>query len=1700
MSDSRLNHLGSVLESKNSTLRREAAVAFGKYCLSDSKVAEVLLKYICSPSWDARVAAADALHALLRNMGTFNGKIEDVPVAGSLQEINAGYVLKTFKPLLSDDGTALSAGSSGTKVNVHQQRLVLDQHLDMSAVIGVTSAGFLNDTDVLPQSTSNSPRQEPEELLTADCSKLKTEVKVEDFENGAGDRVDCASQNAFLRFFCRIPLPLVDACALQLLHVLILDQFNDFVSGRSATAPVRETCAQALGHFLHKTDPNRQTVVLGHLRNLLLMQGERKWHCRQSALLVFKYFFAVALSSEAFNDCFKLVVASLNDPVDDVVSCAVTTLSSLLSNPSVDEKRSDLIQQVMANVWQLLEQESKKEQLRTGLDALAVDLIGIVETWLRLQETSVLTRDQIMTIVSMVDEQFQSRSQKIISLLFTAFRRDEGVLNGTDVLTILKLFYRVLLFTAPASDIVLLENVYITSKTLLEKYGSKLIQSRALLDKIGPWAGCLLLDHRNAVIDVFTYCVDIATSSRDDPLIRMGSEEVRCLSDKEKDDVYITRKIIAAKFLATIIQLHYESRIELDGQPVTEAIQLLFVPFLRSNLLYQNLGAAVILNEWAAVFRDSSNRGVQLDPPVTLLQICDAFLRAPAKNYDELTSAVNHLTMDCKEFVDYCVVRGVDRSKLGMGESISVEEISKMAFDLCLPLLTAPNHIESLTTRYNVLADSIQFTKLAVKTNTTRVSAFLASALFYFGFAPEKLTPMVRPLVECMQNEQNSTVSAEVFRGAITLMIAYSWPRTPRPYVKVLARAMDMFSSCSNRIPKPEDWAGKDQQHSILTLQWTDPEKRVLSSQSSNAELMFLVCSTFAVDQLPEFYEHFALDNCPNQQVLLSRLALHDCMWSRVGSTLSDSSTTLILELLTNSNPALRFAGAKAVETFARSRLGDTISRIFHRLSSMLANVSNPHERKGAIEAMLRLSFLDSALSGAVSLLAPLVFVRMTDKLEEVREAAGEAFRNMVPLLALEDVSNPVPGLNEELSAKRVESAEFVNVLSAPGKLTLVETSTIRGLCKTIQLRHYQAEGITWMRFLRKFGLNGILADDMGLGKTLQTLCALALSIDNDVQLSSRCSLIVCPRTLVDHWCNEWRRFFPGRTPARHVEGAPTKWKSAEIVVAAYEELKGNSSLGRVAWNYVVLDEGHVLRNPKTAIWRAANELNCTSRLILSGTPVQNSPADLWALFTWLMPGYLGDERHFRAQFLRKILKCRSHKATDKDIQDGAEAVSQLHRLILPFIMRRLKSEEGITWMRFLRKFGLNGILADDMGLGKTLQTLCALALSIDNGKRSVFIYFRAINVQLSSRCSLIVCPRTLVDHWCNEWRRFFPGRTPARHVEGAPTKWKSAEIVVAAYEELKGNSSLGCTANRTQLAARRGISPLHALTALRQLVDHPSLIEDVLAKLAAPEEIMRLLSSASSGKMAALGQLLNECGIGVAVENEDPEDEDPLSSIPVEMPHRALIFCQWKSSVQLVSGALSRGDFGAPISHLVLDGSVAPSDRQSIVDRFNTDHLIDVLVLTTHIGGVGLNLTGADVVIFLDHDWNPMKDLQAIDRAHRIGQTRKVNVYRLITQGTIEDKVMSLHKFKQDTADALIGADNRSLQTMATDELMSMFILDGEQPSKENGGPEAKKKRKSASAADTSSVEDRWNLAELWDESQYEQQFDVSQFIKDAV
>lgn len=155
--------------------------------------------------------------------------------------------------------------------------------------------------------------------------------------------------------------------------------------------------------------------------------------------------------------------------------------------------------------------------------------------------------------------------------------------------------------------------------------------------------------------------------------------------------------------------------------------------------------------------------------------------------------------------------------------------------------------------------------------------------------------------------------------------------------------------------------------------------------------------------------------------------------------------------------------------------------------------------------------------------------------------------------------------------------------------------------------------------------------------------------------------------------------------------------------------------------------------------------------------------------------------------------------------------------------------------------------------------------------------------------------------------------------------------------------------------------------------------------------------------------QLLLDCGIG----NWD---------VSVNQ-HRALIFCQLKAMLDIVEHDLLRAHLPA-VTYLRLDGSVSPGSRFEIVEKFNSDPSIDVLLLTTQVGGLGLNLTGADTVIFVEHDWNPMKDLQAMDRAHRIGQKKVVNVYRLITRKSLEEKIMGLQKFKLMTANTVVTGE----------------------------------------------------------------------------
>ncbi|CAI2345733.1 unnamed protein product [Caenorhabditis sp. 36 PRJEB53466] len=1645
----RLQQLNPLLEAKNPNVRNEAAAAFGKFSIFDGKVVEILKKHLTSQNWDTRVSAGRALQAVLLNCQDFDDKKNDTDSTAfeQLKNINVMRVLQTFKPLLSESELAIKKLEK-EPLNNQKQREIIDEHLEYSQITGMSSRKFLSDDEFIIGTTEVPETAGADEATSQELAQVTKKESAEGDGESAETVIErkktfwrilrefvnlVSEQQWYTRHgsaiaichiattsFNRLSNDLIDSTLYLLIHVLILDKFNDFISGRNATAPVREQCAQALVHMLRGTDQKRRELLLQIVVQMVETPGDNNWNVRQSGLLILKYYFAIARNDgqqNTFDRCFDLVIQSLDDSVDDVTGCAVKTLSSILSNKEIPaDEMNELVKKVMCHIWKLLELEASKEQLRAGLDALCIDLLEIVELWLTWNQQTGITRDSLLTICSMLDVSFPVRCEKIVRLLDADMDRPQNEkLTADDVFRIVKQLYRILLFSPPSDSLAYLEKTFLTFSKIYRIYQKELIDKGDVSLKIGNWIGCLLLDHRNPQIDVFGCDVDGFASMKTSPTELMCSEEMRFLGEREKDKVYLTRKILCAKFLAIILESLYESSAEIQEQKVDVAVQLLFVPLFQSKSIMHNLGISIVVNEWAAQYRASSNSKItEKQPPMTIVQLADAIVTGPPKQYDEMTTIVQGLTKDCNDFIQFCVIRGFDKNAAEANGHVPIEEISKLAYETVLPNLKTDKQQESVKSKYSSLMRSIENAKANIKSNAIRINALLSSTLLYFGHAPEKLSPQIRPIVETMQTEENDAMASEVFRGAVPLLVVFSWPRTPRPYVKVLAKVFKSFSDCSIRMPKPRATDNPEAIISMLriwgneTEEGFEEENGKISAESRNAELLMTILCQFNASQLSEFFSHFDLSEEVDLETFLLRLELHNSLWHRVGSRLSDQSTEKIFALVPNEDPAIRFAFAKAIVTFCKSNCGDTLSKCYGRLVILSRDLNNVNSRLSAVEVFLRLSMMDTTfLNGWATLLAPLVFHLLTDQCESVRDAAGEAFRRLIPVVTVENSSVQIEGLSEELSAKRGEYSNFINVLGAPSNLPRVAREDIRGGFDPSMLREYQLEGITWIRFLRTYGLHGILADDMGLGKTLQTMCAIALSNDKDhLETAQMCSLIICPRTLVDHWCLEWNKFFPRRMPASK---NPKTCKGSEICVIAYEDLKSPFIQNRV-WNYVVLDEGHVMRNSKLRAWRFANQLVCNSRLILSGTPVQNSPADLWSLFSWLMPGYLGCEKKFRNQFLKKIMKCRLAKANEQELKSGAAAIEQLHKLILPFVLRRLKTE--------------------------------------------VLTELPEKNVQ-DYECELTDDQKEIYRFLVNK-----------------------------------------CTAHPEELKNRTGISSLVCLVALRRLTDHTVLVLNTLTNIGAPKELIDKARTAKSGKMDALKQLLIECEICKNPDEEEAEKDEIGGLSEVGAGHRALIFCQWKASAKLVSKKLSSGEFGSVVPHLVLDGNVPAGDRMKVVQRFNEDKTIDVLVLTTHVGGVGLNLTGADTVIFLDHDWNPMKDLQAIDRAHRLGQTRNVNVYRLITQGTVEEKVMSLAKFKLNTANALIGSENTSMLTMETGELMNMFTLDGDEKNSD-WEPTVKKSRKATPSGAGGSAEEI-DLASMWDESQYDD-YQVDNFLKNA-
>ncbi|KAF5007503.1 hypothetical protein F66182_15726, partial [Fusarium sp. NRRL 66182] len=311
----------------------------------------------------------------------------------------------------------------------------------------------------------------------------------------------------------------------------------------------------------------------------------------------------------------------------------------------------------------------------------------------------------------------------------------------------------------------------------------------------------------------------------------------------------------------------------------------------------------------------------------------------------------------------------------------------------------------------------------------------------------------------------------------------------------------------------------------------------------------------------------------------------------------------------------------------------------------------------------------------------------MSDSDNDVRLLSTTSFATLVKLVPLEAGIPDPPGLSEELLQGRDRERKFMSQMLDPRKIEPFEIP----VAIKAELRSYQQEGVNWLAFLNRYHLHGILCDDMGLGKTLQTLCIVAsdhhmraeeYARTQKPELRKLPSLIVCPPTLSGHWQQEIKQYAPFLNCVAYV-GPPSQrsqlrgeLEKADIVITSYDICRNDTKIFTpINWNYCVLDEGHLIKNPKAKITLAVKQLISNHRLILSGTPIQNNVLELWSLFDFLMPGFLGTEKVFLDRFAKPIAASRFSKSSSKEQEAGALAIEALHKQVLPFLLRRLKEE-----------------------------------------------------------------------------------------------------------------------------------------------------------------------------------------------------------------------------------------------------------------------------------------------------------------------------------------------------------------------------------------------------------------------------------------
>ncbi|KGO46627.1 Helicase, C-terminal [Penicillium expansum] len=583
---------------------------------------------------------------------------------------------------------------------------------------------------------------------------------------------------------------------------------------------------------------------------------------------------------------------------------------------------------------------------------------------------------------------------------------------------------------------------------------------------------------------------------------------------------------------------------------------------------------------------------------------------------------------------------------------------------------------------------------------------------------------------------------------------------------------------------------------------------------------------------------------------------------------------------------------------------------------------------------------------------------------------------------------------------------------TALGEQELVATQQPK-LVSGGKMRTYQLEGLEWLKTLWMNGLCGILADEMGLGKTVQAISMIAFLKENNI---SGPFLIAAPLSTVSNWVDEFARWTPEiKTVLYHGskdERAALRRKHMKmkdqgdmdfpVVCTSYEIcMNDRKFLGQYQWRYIVVDEGHRLKNMNCKLIKELLTYNSANRLLITGTPLQNNISELWSLLHFLLPEVFNDLNSFEGWFdFSSVLDNKGQAGLVE--KRKRNLVTSMHAILKPFLLRRLKTDVE-TSLPKKREYILYAPLTPEQ---KDLYR------EIINGTGRQYLEGKALE-RLESKSGSSTRSQSM--------KRKRNGTDDATPVKSA----RSSGLSTPASN---GNNSN----RRRRRSTRQSYNDLSDGEFDEHLRKLELGIEEEEKKVEPSDTELEDMQRAENLKLAKkeIGQKKMQNPVLQArlacnsphnfywpwMDESSSVDEtlvsasgkmlllDRLVSCLLEKGHKILIFSQFKTQLDIIEEWITTLRSWECCR---IDGAIAQSDRQAQIKNFNTKKSHKLFLLSTRAGGQGINLTAADTVIIFDSDWNPQQDLQAQDRAHRIGQTRPVIIYRLATKGTVEQTLL---------------------------------------------------------------------------------------------